>query len=266
MLVRLADWCYRRRRLVVVLWIAALVGAFALAGAFGGEFRQDYLQPGSESQAASDTLQDQVPAAGRATPSRSWSTPTPASPRPQCGRGPSGSSPTSPRATTSWASSARSPRAAPARSPTDGRTAYADVALDKNDRRVHRRRGQGTGRTDPRGRRRHAAGRGRRPRRGVVPDGARRIGGHRPHRRRHHPAGHLRLRGGDGPAAAHRTVRPRHRDGARGGPAPRGRRPGLGARPPRRWSASASASTTPCSSSPGSAAASPKDRSRDARP
>jgi RND superfamily putative drug exporter len=61
MLVRLADWCYRRRRLVVVAWITALVGAFALAGAFGGEFRQDYLQPGSESKAASDTLEDRFP-------------------------------------------------------------------------------------------------------------------------------------------------------------------------------------------------------------
>ena len=61
MLVRLADWCYRQRRLVVVAWIAALVGAFALAGAFGGDFHQNYLQPGSESQAASDTLRDKFP-------------------------------------------------------------------------------------------------------------------------------------------------------------------------------------------------------------
>jgi uncharacterized membrane protein YdfJ with MMPL/SSD domain len=42
-LVRLADWCYRRRRLVVLAWIAALVASFALAIAFGGELRQDYL-------------------------------------------------------------------------------------------------------------------------------------------------------------------------------------------------------------------------------
>ncbi len=62
MLVRLADWCYRRRRLVVVMWITALVGSFALASAFGGEFRQDYLQPGSESKAAADTLQETFPA------------------------------------------------------------------------------------------------------------------------------------------------------------------------------------------------------------
>ena len=61
MLVRLADWCYRNRRLVVATWIAALVGSFALATAWGGEFRQDYLQPGSESQAASDTLTRQFP-------------------------------------------------------------------------------------------------------------------------------------------------------------------------------------------------------------
>jgi RND superfamily putative drug exporter len=61
MLVQLADWCYRQRRLVVVLWIAALAAVFALAGSFGGETRQDYLQPGSESQAAAQTLQATFP-------------------------------------------------------------------------------------------------------------------------------------------------------------------------------------------------------------
>ena len=61
MLVQLADWCYRRRRLVVVLWIAGLAAAFALANSFGGEVRQDYLQPGSESQAAAKTLQAKFP-------------------------------------------------------------------------------------------------------------------------------------------------------------------------------------------------------------
>ena len=65
MLVPLADWCYRRRRLVVVSWIVALVGSFALAGAFGGDFKQNYLQPGSDSQAASDTLGGSFPEQGR---------------------------------------------------------------------------------------------------------------------------------------------------------------------------------------------------------
>jgi len=61
MLVHLADWCYRQRRLVVVLWIAALAAGFALASSFGGETKQDYLQPGSESRAASETLQATFP-------------------------------------------------------------------------------------------------------------------------------------------------------------------------------------------------------------
>ena len=61
MLIGLADWCYQHRRLVVLMWIGALLGAFALAGAFGGEPRQDYLQPGSESKAASQTLEKNFP-------------------------------------------------------------------------------------------------------------------------------------------------------------------------------------------------------------
>ena len=63
MLVQLADWCYRRRRLVVAASIVALLGSIALAGAFGGEPRQDYLQPGSESKAAADTLEASFPQA-----------------------------------------------------------------------------------------------------------------------------------------------------------------------------------------------------------
>jgi RND superfamily putative drug exporter len=63
MLVQLADWCHRRRRLVVAAWIVALLGSVALAGAFGGEARQDYLQPGSESKAAADTLAASFPQA-----------------------------------------------------------------------------------------------------------------------------------------------------------------------------------------------------------
>ena len=61
MLVRVADWCYGARRLVVAGWVIALVGAFFLAGAFGGESRQDYLQPGSESKAAVETLERSFP-------------------------------------------------------------------------------------------------------------------------------------------------------------------------------------------------------------
>jgi RND superfamily putative drug exporter len=61
MLVNLADWCFRRRRVVVITWLGALVVSFLLAGALGGEFRQDYLQPGSESRAASQALEKSFP-------------------------------------------------------------------------------------------------------------------------------------------------------------------------------------------------------------
>jgi RND superfamily putative drug exporter len=61
MLVRLADLCYRRRRWVLALWVAALLGSFALAGAYGGDAKQDYLQRGSESKAAAETLVSSFP-------------------------------------------------------------------------------------------------------------------------------------------------------------------------------------------------------------
>ena len=56
MLVRLADLCYRHRRWVLALWVVVLVGSVGLAGAYGGEAKQDYLQRGSDSKAAADAL------------------------------------------------------------------------------------------------------------------------------------------------------------------------------------------------------------------
>jgi putative drug exporter of the RND superfamily len=60
-LERLASWCYRRRRSVVVLWIASLVLATVLAGVLGGEHRADYSMPGSESAAVRSLLQERFP-------------------------------------------------------------------------------------------------------------------------------------------------------------------------------------------------------------
>jgi RND superfamily putative drug exporter len=54
----LAQFCYRRRRLVLVGWLGLLVGLFALSGAFGGEFKTEFKLPGSESQAAVDLLEE----------------------------------------------------------------------------------------------------------------------------------------------------------------------------------------------------------------
>src|SRR5438552_15977080 len=52
----IAQFAYRRRRYVVVGWILALVGVFALSGAVGGEFSSELKLPGSESQNALDLL------------------------------------------------------------------------------------------------------------------------------------------------------------------------------------------------------------------
>jgi RND superfamily putative drug exporter len=132
MLVRLADWCYRRRRLVVLLWVCALVGAFALAGAFGGEFKQNYLQPGSESKAASDALTEHFPSrAGDTVQVVVHSEDGVDSPAVRA------------RAEQIFADVARSAHVVGVVSPftdagagqvsEDGTTAYADVALDKKD-------------------------------------------------------------------------------------------------------------------------------------
>ncbi|MEA2423377.1 MAG: putative drug exporter of the superfamily, partial [Thermoleophilaceae bacterium] len=58
---RIAQWCHDRRRLVIGLWIAAIVGIGALAGASGGGFVDNFSLPGSESQKAVDLLKTKFP-------------------------------------------------------------------------------------------------------------------------------------------------------------------------------------------------------------
>ncbi len=53
-LARLADIAYRRRRRMVLAWIAAMVVIIGVASSLKGEFNADYNTPGSESKAASD--------------------------------------------------------------------------------------------------------------------------------------------------------------------------------------------------------------------
>ncbi len=131
MLVQLADWCYRRRRLVVLGWLGALVGAYFLAGAFGGDYRQDYLQPGSESEAAAHTLEERFPQAAGDTLQivvHSDQGVTSAAAQAQ--------------AEEIFAVAARDPHVVAVASPydeggaeqvsEDGTTAYADVALDRS--------------------------------------------------------------------------------------------------------------------------------------
>jgi RND superfamily putative drug exporter len=63
-LYRLAQFAYRRRRLVLALWIAAAVAAIAVAQASGGKTNDNFTIPGTESQNASDVLKAELPAFG----------------------------------------------------------------------------------------------------------------------------------------------------------------------------------------------------------
>ena len=53
-LARLADFAYRRRGRMVLVWIAAMVVIIGLGSSFAGEYNADYDTPGSESEAASE--------------------------------------------------------------------------------------------------------------------------------------------------------------------------------------------------------------------
>jgi RND superfamily putative drug exporter len=61
-LTRLADWSYRRRRRVLLLWVVLLVGTAVGAGAFGGDYGFTFSTPGSNSQTAQDLLKRGFPA------------------------------------------------------------------------------------------------------------------------------------------------------------------------------------------------------------
>ena len=61
MLEHLARFSYRRRWLMLLLWIVFLVGALTLQGAAGGDYSADFSLPGADSQEAFDLLEDRFP-------------------------------------------------------------------------------------------------------------------------------------------------------------------------------------------------------------
>jgi RND superfamily putative drug exporter len=56
-LARLADIAYRRRKLMVLGWIAVLIVIFPVSSALKGKFHADYSTPGSESNTASTLIE-----------------------------------------------------------------------------------------------------------------------------------------------------------------------------------------------------------------
>ena len=62
MLKRITSWSVEHRRVVVAAWLVLLIGINVAAMALGGENRQDFLAPGSDSKAAVDLLDERFPA------------------------------------------------------------------------------------------------------------------------------------------------------------------------------------------------------------
>ncbi|MEA2487305.1 MAG: putative drug exporter of the superfamily, partial [Actinomycetota bacterium] len=61
MLENLARWSYRRRRWMLLIWVAALVVFIGLQSVAGGSYSNDFTLPGAESQKALDLLKARFP-------------------------------------------------------------------------------------------------------------------------------------------------------------------------------------------------------------
>ena len=61
-MIRLADFCYRRRRLVLLGWVVGLVVVIALGQALPAKHRAEYRTPGAEATKAYDLLGERFPA------------------------------------------------------------------------------------------------------------------------------------------------------------------------------------------------------------
>ncbi len=61
-MIKIADFCYRRRRLVLAAWVLLLIGVFAAGSALPANHRANYQTPGAESTKAFELLGDRFPA------------------------------------------------------------------------------------------------------------------------------------------------------------------------------------------------------------
>ncbi|MGW8992740.1 MMPL family transporter [Streptomyces zhihengii] len=60
----IGEWCARHFVVVLVLWVAAVVGAQALDRVWGGDYSDNFALPGTQSQDGLDVLQAHEPSAG----------------------------------------------------------------------------------------------------------------------------------------------------------------------------------------------------------
>ena len=61
MFARLGSWCFRKRRRVAVLWVAAIIVVGGASSAVGGNFGQEFEPPGFESTRGIDILENDFP-------------------------------------------------------------------------------------------------------------------------------------------------------------------------------------------------------------
>src|SRR5271169_3539366 len=62
LVARVANWSAGHRRTVIIGWIVLLIGSFALSGAIGTNFENNFSLPGTQSQRAIDLLKANFPA------------------------------------------------------------------------------------------------------------------------------------------------------------------------------------------------------------
>jgi putative drug exporter of the RND superfamily len=67
LLYRLGKFSYRRRWLVISLWLAALVAVGGSAAAFHGTLSNNFQIPGTETQRIADKLKEELPSASGGT-------------------------------------------------------------------------------------------------------------------------------------------------------------------------------------------------------
>ena len=56
MFSRLTSWCFRRRRVVLAIWLFAMVSLNGAGAAVGNDFNNRFSLPGTESQEGFDVL------------------------------------------------------------------------------------------------------------------------------------------------------------------------------------------------------------------